>query len=128
MVRTPVRTHAMSIQPGLLMSRDMSADTIKMPDPIMVAITVMVESNRLRPRTNSCGGFWADAVDWLIEIPECNAGSLAHRAARRQGHGRYPTTISNLDSDPVRMMTVSLCGPARVAGRPLTRTGPVAPR
>ena len=51
MVSTPVITHAMSIQPGLLIMRDMSAETIKIPDPIMTPMVIMTESKRLRPRT-----------------------------------------------------------------------------
>ena len=52
MVSTPVITHAMSIQPGLLIMRDISAETMKIPDPIMTPMVTMTESNRLRPRTN----------------------------------------------------------------------------
>src|SRR5271157_1955706 len=47
----------MSIQPGLPMRRDMSADTMKMPDPTITPMTIMVESNRPRPRTNPRSSF-----------------------------------------------------------------------
>src|SRR5579884_169767 len=52
MVSTAVTIHAINIQPGLSISRAISAETMKIPEPIMVPITTMVESNRFRPRTN----------------------------------------------------------------------------
>ena len=51
-VSTPVSAQAASSHHGLLINRAMSAETMKIPDPIMVPITIMVESNRFRPRTN----------------------------------------------------------------------------
>src|SRR5262249_49257096 len=48
---TTVRTQAINIQPELPIMRDMSAETMKMPEPIITPTTTMVESNRLRPRT-----------------------------------------------------------------------------
>src|SRR5215831_8626407 len=68
MVRTPVITQAMSIQPGLLIMRAMSAETMKMPDPIMTPMVIMTESKRLRPRTKP----WSDlrvGAGWLIREP-----------------------------------------------------------
>jgi hypothetical protein len=64
MVRTPVTTQAMSIQPGLPSRRDMSADTMKIPDPIMTPMTIMVESKRFRPRTNP----WSALPDITDEL------------------------------------------------------------
>jgi hypothetical protein len=60
-----VSTHAISIQPGLPMRRDMSAETMKIPEPIITEITTSVESNRPRPCTNCCSGCFA-AMGWLI--------------------------------------------------------------
>ena len=51
MVKTAVITHAISIHPGLLIMRDMSADTMKMPEPMMMPIVIITESKRPRPRT-----------------------------------------------------------------------------
>ena len=42
-----------SSQPGLPRLRDISADTIKMPEPIMDPATSMVESNNPRLRASS---------------------------------------------------------------------------
>ena len=44
MVSTPVTTHATSSQPGLPSWRAMSADTMKMPEPIIDPTTTMVAS------------------------------------------------------------------------------------
>jgi hypothetical protein len=43
-VRTPVATQASRSQPGLPTRRAMSADTMKMPDPIIDPTTTMVAS------------------------------------------------------------------------------------
>ena len=43
-VRTPVTTQASSSQPGLPTSRAMSAETMKMPEPIIEPTTTMVAS------------------------------------------------------------------------------------
>ncbi len=51
MVRTPVNTHAASSQPGELIIRAMSAETMKIPEPIIAPITIMVASYSPMPRT-----------------------------------------------------------------------------
>ena len=56
MVSTPVITHATSSQPGLPSSRAISADTMKIPVPIMDPATIMVESNSPRLRVSSSLG------------------------------------------------------------------------
>ena len=57
----PVMIQEASSQPGLPTLRDISADTIKMPDPIIDPATSMVESNSPRLRVSSlfavCMGF-----------------------------------------------------------------------
>ena len=55
MVRAPVTSQATSSQPGLPIWRDMSAETMKMPEPIMEPATTMVESQSPRRRANSKG-------------------------------------------------------------------------
>ena len=54
-------THEASSQPGLPTLRDISADTMKMPEPIIDPATSMVESNSPRVRVSSlfagCMGF-----------------------------------------------------------------------
>ncbi len=67
MVSTLVITQAMSIHPGLPIMRDMSAETIKMPDPIITPIVIITESNRFRPRTNPWSGLEI-AEGWLMEL------------------------------------------------------------
>ena len=44
MVRTPVRIQAASSHPGLLSSLAMSAETMKIPEPIIAPMTIMVAS------------------------------------------------------------------------------------
>jgi hypothetical protein len=52
-VMTPAISHDISIQPGPPTVRAMSALTMKMPDPIMDPITIIVESSSLSSRLNS---------------------------------------------------------------------------
>src|SRR5215472_12943822 len=84
MVRTPVSTHAISIQPGLLLRRDISAETMKMPEPIMTPTTTIVASNRLRPRTKprSCRGRVVGWVMWAEVIVAAARASTDLRAPR----------------------------------------------
>jgi hypothetical protein len=43
-VRTPVKTHAVSRRPGLPVCLPISADTRKMPEPIIEPTTTIVEA------------------------------------------------------------------------------------
>jgi hypothetical protein len=52
MVITPARTQAIRSQPGEPTSRDDSAEVMKMPEPIIEPITIIVPSTSVRPRTN----------------------------------------------------------------------------
>src|SRR6266496_6831997 len=56
MVRNPVRTHAPISRAGESTSRAISAETRKMPDPIIEPITSMVALVRPRPLMNSRSG------------------------------------------------------------------------
>jgi hypothetical protein len=51
-VITPAKAHATSNQPGDPINRELSADVMKMPDPIIEPITIIVPSTRVRPRTS----------------------------------------------------------------------------
>src|SRR6185503_7248085 len=51
-VRRPVTIHATNNQPGEPTCRDISAETMKMPEPIIDPATIVVESRRPSPRTN----------------------------------------------------------------------------
>src|SRR6185312_1928856 len=53
MVSAPAIAHATSNHPGLPISRAISDETMKIPEPIITPITSMVESNKPRPRANS---------------------------------------------------------------------------
>src|SRR5271155_792987 len=46
----PVTNQATSSQPALPICRDMSADTMKIPEPIITPTTTITESNRPSPR------------------------------------------------------------------------------
>src|SRR5438445_2032149 len=51
-VSAPVISHTTKSHPGEPTCRAMSADTIKIPEPIMDPATIIVESKRPSPRTN----------------------------------------------------------------------------
>jgi hypothetical protein len=51
-VMTPANAHATNNQPGEPIRRELSADVMKMPDPIIEPITIIVPSTRVRPRTS----------------------------------------------------------------------------
>src|SRR4026208_1502357 len=51
-VSTPASAQATSNHPGEPTSRDDSAETIKIPDPIIDPTTIMVASSRLSSRTS----------------------------------------------------------------------------
>src|SRR6185503_18839812 len=64
----PVTSHAASSQPGLPMLRAMSAETMKIPEPIIDPTTTIVESYRPRPRWNSVSRVVAPAVADGLDI------------------------------------------------------------
>src|SRR5436309_2448652 len=94
-VRTPVNAQAASNQPALPSVRAISADTRKMPDPIIDPTTTIVESKRPRPRENSV----SRRVAVEEEAEEVAEGSIVgimtgwfsvpeYRAARGRRHAR----------------------------------------
>jgi hypothetical protein len=52
MVITPASAQATSSQPGEPINLELSAEVMKMPDPIIEPITIIVPSTRVRPRTS----------------------------------------------------------------------------
>src|ERR1700693_1229585 len=76
MVTTPETTHAMSSQKGELTVRLISADTMKMPDPIIEPATSMVASVSVSALTNSRddGAVSAVAV-WVVTL-SLSSGSV----------------------------------------------------
>src|SRR5579863_8396419 len=67
-VNTPVTSQATSSQPGLPTRRLMSADTMKMPEPIIAPTTTIVASKRPSPRRNSVGSSGPTAVPFAGSI------------------------------------------------------------
>src|SRR4051812_20278640 len=61
-VSTPATAQATSNHPGDPTSFDESAETRKIPDPIIDPITIIVASKTLRPRTKC--SLWADFAVW----------------------------------------------------------------
>src|SRR5579864_911563 len=62
-VSAPARAHAIKSQLALPSWRPMSAETMKIPDPIMTPTTTITESNKPRPRANVAGEELASEVD-----------------------------------------------------------------
>jgi hypothetical protein len=52
MVSNPATTHVNNNQPGAPINRDDSAETMKIPEPIIEPITIIVASSKLSPRTS----------------------------------------------------------------------------
>ncbi len=75
------------------MRRDMSAETIKMPEPIMTPITTIVESKRLSPRTKPVSFALVDSVTgWVV-------GRVMGRIAEAYTTGRREcNTLIPMDS------------------------------
>jgi hypothetical protein len=75
MVTTPETTHAMSSQKGEFTVREISADTMKIPDPIIEPATSMVASVSVIALTNSRddGGVSAVAV-WVVKRSPSRVG------------------------------------------------------
>src|SRR6185312_10053689 len=111
MVMNPVTTQAIINSPGELTSRAISAETMKMPDPIMDPITRVVALVRPKPLTNSptpaapgCAAFERTSADVDIfvlyvlpqnaeKILNCFGGRL--KKVRDYGH-RVGPRLSDL--------------------------------
>ena len=96
MVNKPATAHARSNQPGAPLSRDDSAEVMKMPDPIIEPITIMVGSigpsseqdrtrmnarqvETARPRAEEISaGAWGRA---RLHVRSCSSHSRALRCA-----------------------------------------------
>src|SRR4051794_13394860 len=88
MVIKPAMTHVRSSHPGAPMSRVDSAETMKIPEPIIEPTTIMVASTRPRTRTNSGSAFpFALLVTVFFREPESaparTGGACATRAQIR---------------------------------------------
>ena len=81
----PATIHAASSQPGAPTLRAMSADTMKIPDPIIEPTTTIVESYRPRPRLNSVSRAVAGVTvdcDWVVGFNSALLDALRCRGAR----------------------------------------------
>ena len=68
MVTTPETTHAIRSQKGEITVREISAETMKIPDPIIEPATSMVASVRVIAFTNSRGDCGVSAVaGWVVK-------------------------------------------------------------
>src|SRR5580658_4809844 len=97
MVSAPANAHATSSHPALPISRAISADTMKIPEPIMTPTTTMTESKRPRPRANEGASEAGDGrgesacvegfIDSLDVFGEATTGSVTLVRRRRQTEG-----------------------------------------
>ena len=67
-VTTAANSHATSSQPGLPILRAISAETMKMPEPIMAPITIMVESKTPSSRTKPASLSVRSAVTFSLGL------------------------------------------------------------
>src|SRR5215211_7797747 len=101
-VSTPASAQAISNQPGEPTSRDDSADTMKIPEPIIEPTTIIVASSRLRPRMSLAAALGVasgmDRVDIVGAVTACQEKSalpLITSTALR------PTTLGPRASRPL---------------------------
>src|SRR5687767_989636 len=79
----PASAQAPNNQPGAPINRDDSAEVIKIPDPIIEPITIIVPSSRPRPRTSLFDSVFFSAIVggyYLNPSSEVN-GNLRNRSA-----------------------------------------------
>ena len=103
MVRTAVMTHAMSIQPGLSIMRDMSAETMKIPDPIMMPMVIITGVEEIEATDESLVRFegtgWLAHRDLFFSMPFREEGSDSRQdrslavAARYRVAGRCAARV-----------------------------------
>ena len=58
----PASAHATNNQPGAPINRDDSAEVMKIPEPIIEPITIIVPSSRPRPRTSLFDSVFFSAI------------------------------------------------------------------
>src|SRR5262245_41484543 len=81
-VNKPVITHATSSQPGEPTCRDISLETIKMPEPIIEPATIIVESSSPSPRTKpACLSSTPTATSDI-----CSSGNVRAKTAKLIAH------------------------------------------
>src|SRR5512138_684489 len=88
-VMTPAATHASMSQRGEATVRDISADTMKMPDPIMDPATSIVASVSVRALTNPPGDAWASPVSGILLIHSLREGRDTGKRPASSARGIY---------------------------------------
>ncbi len=81
-------SHAVSSQPALPTCLAMSADTMKMPDPIIEPTTTIVASYRPSPRVNSVSRAVGDAVARVSDMNVWLTAQGSGLRVRGQARGR----------------------------------------
>ena len=95
MVMTPAMTQARTSQPGVPISRVDSAEVMKMPEPIIEPITIMVASSGPSPRTSfSLGVFIGSQASSLTRqtgiLPVGSSGRSRQAGSPSAESGRMP--------------------------------------
>ena len=87
-VITPAMSHTTSSQPGAPTWRAMSAETMKMPEPIIEPATTAVASHSPRPRTNPPV---ADRLSLMVLSASCDTRfATCHKRAFSAGAQAAP--------------------------------------
>src|SRR5437870_7559403 len=87
-VITPASAQATNNQPGEPTSRDDSAEVMKMPDPIIDPITIIVPSVKPRPRTNFGDSVLISAMMLSAYYRDCRQKSIHYEVSTESGSDR----------------------------------------
>ena len=90
MVSRPVMTQDISSHPALPSCRDISAATMKMPEPIIEPATIMVESKRPRLRFSSLE---SSRISHRYQSNEIGQFMQRYNPSRRILHGQAPGLV-----------------------------------
>src|SRR6267142_3278193 len=113
MVTTPETIHAMSSQNGELTDREISAETMKIPEPIIEPATSIVASVSVSALTNSRDdGVSAVAVVLVNALPQCSVSSRCFPPVQRAEVTVRPLFL--LVEPGLRIKT---CGPTATTDR-----------
>ena len=115
MVTTPETIHAMSSQNGELTVREISAETMKIPDPIIEPATSIVASVSVSALTNSRDdGVSAVAVVLVNALPQCSVSSRCFPPVQRA-----EVTVGDTFLLVEPGLRIEDCGPNAIANRRL---------
>src|SRR5256885_15121916 len=88
-VTTPETTHAIGSQKGELTVRAMSAETMKMPEPIIDPATSIVASVSVSALTNSRDEGAVDSAVAVVDVKSCSVASLLGFGSSSLAGGSY---------------------------------------